>query len=232
MKKIKYSILVILAVILITVSNMLGLSGDELLEILKQFEKDALLFTDTNPTLAILIYIFTFALSIVLFMPFGVPFLLIGGALFGAELGAFWSSVANLMGATFAFLVVRYFFYDDVQKIIPKKFLRIRDAVEEDGAFYMFVLRIAPILPSEMINLILALAPVRLVSYMVVTFIARYPINYIYCTLGEDLSEIDSWNDLFSWTVFFCLMAIIAVMLIGKFLFARYTHPKYKKGAS
>lgn len=219
LRKVKYAILIVIATILFVVSNYLGLSGDDLLNVMKGAEADLKAHVQAHPILSVLVYIGIFALSITLFLPFGVPFLLIAGAIFGVHMGAFWASVANLIGATLSFGVLRYFFYDDVQKIIPKKFLYLRDAVEEDGIFYMFVLRIAPVLPSEMINLILALAPVKLIPYMIVTFIARYPINYIYCQLGENLSDIQTWSELFSWNVFLSLIGLIALLTVGKVLY-------------
>jgi len=228
MKNLKYIVLALIVALLAVLAFMVDMQ-DDTLDFIKNMESDIKGYADINPIKIILIFISLYALSIFLFLPIGIPMLLAGGMIFGAFEGAFWSSIGNLAGAVGAFLITRYVFYDDVRNFFPDKVKSIDKVMKEDGIFYMVIFRIAPMIPSELLNLLLGLTPVKLFHYVWVTLLARYPINYIYCTIGENLAEIDKMSDIFSWNLFLSLGALVLFLIAGKLAHVKYIKPKQTK---
>ncbi|HAZ98897.1 MAG TPA: pyridine nucleotide-disulfide oxidoreductase, partial [Halomonas sp.] len=80
---------------------------------------------------------------------------LLGGALFGLGWGLVIISFASAIGATLAFLLSRFLFRQPIEKRFPRQFHTVNRGVEKDGAFYLFTLRLVPIFPFFMINLVM-----------------------------------------------------------------------------
>ena len=230
----KSKIKLVVAFLIIAVLIYFTFSGDQykLLTYLQDAEADLEQFYRHNPVQTIAAYVLFFVISVALFMPLGVPLLLLGGALFGTMYGGLITSIANTIGATLAFIFVRHVFYDDVRIRFKNKLQPIDKAMHRDGIFYLALLRVAPVLPGEMINLLVALTPIRLVPYIWVTFVTRYPINLIYCDIGQDLSEIKKWGDIMSPDMLLSLSALGVFMLGSRLLYMWYDGRKIAKAKS
>ena len=103
------------------------------------------------------VYVVTVALS----LPIAVVLSLVGGALFGRWLGTGVVSVAATAGATLAFLSSRYLLRDWVQRRFARLLGPLNDGVAHDGIFYLFTLRLMPVVPFWLINLGMGLTPMR-----------------------------------------------------------------------
>ncbi|MCI5222251.1 MAG: TVP38/TMEM64 family protein [Candidatus Electrothrix sp. AR4] len=117
---------------------------------------------------------------------------LAGGMLFGLWLGLLLVSFASSIGATFAFLAARFLLKDSIQKKFGKKLTTINKGIEQDGAFYLFTLRLVPIFPFFIINMVMGLTPIRTAVYYFTSQIGMLPGTFVYINAGTQLGRIES----------------------------------------
>ena len=120
----------------------------------------------------LLLYVVVTALS----LPGAAIMTLAAGALFGLMWGTVIVSFASSIGATLAFLVSRYLLSDTVQKRFGDRLKPINEGVAKDGAFYLFTLRLVPIFPFFLINLLLGLTPIRAATFYWVSQLGMFPL--------------------------------------------------------
>ena len=114
-----------------------------------------------NPWETILIYLAIYIGATALSLPGAALLTLAGGALFGLLVGTVIISFASSIGATLAFLASRFLLRDYVQKKFASRLQGVNDGFAKDGAFYLFTLRLIPVVPLFMVNLLMGLTPMR-----------------------------------------------------------------------
>lgn len=134
----------------------------------------------------------------------------------GAGIFGFWPSLivisfASTIGATLSFLGSRYLFRDWVQNKFGEKLQKINEGIEKEGAFYLFSLRLMPIFPFFMINLLMGLTPIKISTYFFTSQLGMLAGTIIYVNAGVQLSQIESTKDIVSQDI------IISLMLLGLF---------------
>lgn len=134
------------------------------------------------------IYIIVTALS----LPGAAIMTLAAGALFGLGIGAVLVSFASSIGATLAFLVARFLLRDAVQQRFGDKLKAINDGIERDGAFYLFTLRLVPIFPFFLINLVMGLMPLRTITFYWVSQVGMLAGTLVYVNAGTQLAQLES----------------------------------------
>ncbi|MBU1139298.1 MAG: TVP38/TMEM64 family protein [Proteobacteria bacterium] len=154
-----------------------------------------------------LIYITATALS----LPGALILTLAGGALFGLVTGIIVISFASSIGATLACGVSRYLLRDWVQSKFGDKLQKINEGMEKEGGFYLFTLRLVPIFPFFVINLVMGLATIRLSTYYWVSQLGMLPATIVYVNAGKELGKIDSLSGILSPGL------IISFVLLGLF---------------
>jgi pyruvate/2-oxoglutarate dehydrogenase complex dihydrolipoamide dehydrogenase (E3) component/uncharacterized membrane protein YdjX (TVP38/TMEM64 family) len=140
------------------------------------------------------IYVAVTALS----LPGAAIMTLAGGALFGLALGTLIVSFASSIGATLAFLVSRYLLRDVVQAKFGERLRPINDGVARDGAFYLFSLRLVPVFPFFLVNLLMGLTPIRTATFYLVSQAGMLIGTIVYVNAGTQLAGIDSLSDVAS----------------------------------
>ena len=145
-------------------------------------------------TAYMIIYVVVTALS----LPGATVMTLAGGALFGLWLGFLLISFASTIGATLAFLAARFLLRDFVQRKFGDKLTAINAGVEKEGAFYLFTLRLIPIFPFFIINLVMGLTPIRTATYYIVSQIGMLAGTFVYVNAGTQLGRIDSLKGILS----------------------------------
>ena len=140
------------------------------------------------------IYIAVTALS----LPGAVVLTLAGGGLFGLMVGTLAVSFASTIGATLACLVSRFFLRDWVQSRFGDKLATINNGIDKEGAFYLFSLRLVPIFPFFVINLLMGLTRMRLVTFYWVSQIGMLAGTIVYVNAGKELAKIDSLSGILS----------------------------------
>ncbi len=128
---------------------------------LKQ-QRDALAaLAESRPMLMIGGFFVAYVLMAALSLPGAAIMTLAGGAVFGLTTGTIAVSFASSVGATFAFLAARFLFHDSVQRRFKDRLKGLNEGVKRDGAFYLLSLRLVPIFPFFVINLVAGLTPLR-----------------------------------------------------------------------
>jgi len=140
------------------------------------------------------IYIAVAALS----LPGAAVLTLAGGGLFGLAIGTVIVSFASTIGATLACLVSRFLLRESVQKKFGDRLAAINKGIEEEGAFYLFSLRLVPVFPFFMINLLMGLTRMRLTTFFWVSQLGMLPGTLVYVNAGKELAKIESLSGIMS----------------------------------
>ncbi|MEX1058335.1 MAG: VTT domain-containing protein, partial [Natronospirillum sp.] len=138
------------------------------------------------------IYVLLAALSV----PGAAILTLAGGALFGLGLGLLVASFASSVGATLAFLASRYALRDSIEARFNRQLSSINAGVIKEGAFYLFTLRLVPLFPFFMINLLMGLTQMKTWTYYWVSQIGMLAGTAVYVNAGTQLSQIDHLGDI------------------------------------
>ncbi|MBU7579741.1 MAG: FAD-dependent oxidoreductase, partial [Porphyrobacter sp.] len=160
---------------------------------------------------------------------------LAAGALFGVVTGTVIVSFASTIGATLAFLSSRHVLRDSVEARFGERLKAINAGLERDGAFYLFSLRMIPVFPFFMVNLVMGLTRIRTLTYMWVSQIGMLLGTVVYVNAGTQLAQIDSLSGIASPAVLGSFVALgivpwIAKGVIGAIkrrrVYAGFTRPK------
>jgi uncharacterized membrane protein YdjX (TVP38/TMEM64 family) len=159
--------------------------------------------------LALLLFFLLYTAVTALSLPAATVLTLAAGALFGRWLGTGVVSLASTLGATLAFLASRYLFRDWVQRRFGARLETINRGVEQDGAFYLFTIRLVPLFPFFLVNLGMGLTRMRLRTFVWVSWLGMLPGTFLYVNAGRELGRIDSPGEVLS------LSVIVSLALLG-----------------
>ena len=146
-------------------------------------------YQDSYPVRTALIYLLLYILITGLSLPGAAIATLIGGAVFGLLWGTVIVSFASVIGASCAFLVSRHVLRDAIQKRYGDRLKTINKGIEKDGAVYLFTLRMVPLFPFFVINLVMGLTPMRLATYFIVSQIGMLPGTIVYVNAGTQIAK-------------------------------------------
>jgi len=164
-----------------------------------------------HPILVPVTFFFTYVLITALSLPGAAIMTLTAGALFGLGQGLLLVSFASSLGATLAFLVARFLLRDTIKRRFAKRLQAIDRGVERDGAFYLFTLRLVPLFPFFMINLVMGLTKLRTWTFYWVSQVGMLGGTAVYVNAGTQLASIDSMGEIFS------LRLLASFALLGLF---------------
>ncbi len=153
------------------------------------------------------IYILVTALS----LPGAAVMTLAGGGFFGLVTGTIVVSVASTIGATCACLASRFILRDWVQSKFGGKLSAINEGIDKEGSFYLFSLRLIPIFPFFVINLLMGLTKMPIRTYFWVSQIGMLPATIVFVNAGKEIAKIDSVAGIASPTL------LISFALLGLF---------------
>ncbi|MCB1614571.1 MAG: FAD-dependent oxidoreductase, partial [Pseudomonadales bacterium] len=174
-------------------------------------------YRDANPFRAALYFLLLYVAVTTLSIPGAAVLTLVAGALFGFWEGLVLVSFASSIGATLAFSASRYLLRDWVQARFGKHLTSLNRGFEKDGAFYLFSLRLAPVFPFFMINVLMGLTPITVHTFYLVSQLGMLAGTAVYINAGKQLSAIDAVQDIMSPTLFlsFCLLGFFP--LLGRY---------------
>ena len=189
-----------------------------------------------NPLIAVGAYALSYIAVTALSLPGAAIMTLAGGAIFGLLWGTLIVSFASTIGATLAFLFSRFLLRDWVQARFGDKLRAINEGVTKDGALYLFSLRLVPLFPFFVINLVMALTTIRVRTFYWVSQIGMLAGTLVYVNAGTQLAQIDSLQDILSpgLLVSFALLGIFPLVAkkIVEFVKARKVYAKWPKPSS
>lgn len=206
------------------------------LEVLKERHDELQQAYQSEPLLVIGIYSLTYIVMAALSLPGATIMTLAGGAMFGLWVGVPVVLVSATIGATLAFWVARYILRDTVQRRFGDRLATINDGLERDGAFYLFSLRLVPVFPFFLINLLMGLTTIRSSIFFWASIIGMFAGSTVYVNAGTQLAAITSLSDIASPALIasFVLLATfpwLARWGIGivktRRLYARWTKPTH-----
>ncbi len=173
--------------------------GDYLtLSYIKTSQKKFEMLYSQRPYTVIASYSAIYILVTSLSLPGAAVMTLAGGALFGLYTGTVVVSFASSIGATLACFVSRYLLRDWVRKRFGDKTTAVTRGIEQEGAFYLFTLRLIPIFPFWLINLLMGLTNMPLRTFYWVSQTGMLPATIVYVNAGTELSKIDSLSGILS----------------------------------
>lgn len=140
----------------------------------------------------IALYFFLYVTVTALSLPGAAVMTLAGGALLGFWPAFVTISLASTLGATLAFLVSRFLLRDWVQERFGDKLQTVNAGIARDGAFYLFTLRLVPVFPFFIINLVMGLTPMRTRTFAWVSQVGMLPATAVFVNAGTQLSRIES----------------------------------------
>jgi len=177
------------------------------------------------------VYVAVTALS----LPGAAILTLAAGALFGLTVGTLIVSFASSLGATLAFLASRYVLRDAIQRRFGERLKAINEGMAKDGPLYLFTLRLVPVFPFFLVNLLMGLTPIRTLSYYWVSQVGMLAGTLVYVNAGTQLAQITSLSGIVSpgLLLSFALLGVFP-MLAKKFLgflqsrrvYAKWLRPK------
>jgi uncharacterized membrane protein YdjX (TVP38/TMEM64 family) len=151
----------------------------------------------------IYIIVTTFAL------PFAAIKTILAGALFGLIPGVLLTSFASSIGSTLCFLMSRFVLRNYVENKYRKYVEKVNSGISKDGVFYLFFLRLSPIFPFFIINLIFGLTKMKAITFYIISQIGMLIGTVVFVNAGVQLAKINSIDDILSFEI------IISFMLIG-----------------
>ena len=179
----------------------------------------------------LLLYVIVTALS----LPGAVIMTLAAGALFGLLWGTLIVSFASSIGATLAFLVSRYLLQDAVQSRFGDRLKAFNEGIARDGAFYLFTLRLVPIFPFFLINLLMGLTAIRALTFYWVSQVGMFVGTVVYVNAGTQLGQLESLSGILSPSLLlsFVLLGVFPLMakkildvIKAQRVYAGFTKPK------
>jgi pyruvate/2-oxoglutarate dehydrogenase complex dihydrolipoamide dehydrogenase (E3) component/uncharacterized membrane protein YdjX (TVP38/TMEM64 family) len=200
---------------------------------LKERQKEFAGIYQANPFGTLIAYFLIYIIATAFSFPGATVLTLAGGALFGFWTGLFVVSFASTIGATSAFWIARYFLRDFVQKRFGDRLATINSGVETDGTFYLFTLRLVPVVPFFIINLGMGLTSISTLRFFVVSQVGMLLGTAVYVNAGTQLAKIDSLAGILSPAIIasFALLGIfpIAAKKILESLKAQKAMRRFKK---
>ena len=183
-------------------------------------------------------YFALYVLATALSLP-GAAILTLGaGAIFGFTWGLLIVSFASSLGATLAFLLARFVLRDALTARFARRLADINRGISQDGAFYLFSLRLVPLIPFFVINLVMGLTQMRTAVFYAVSQLGMLAGTAVYVNAGTQLSQLTSLNGLLSPALLASFVLLAAFPWIARFgiqqlktrqVYARWRHLRPRK---
>lgn len=215
MKRAILAALVVTAIVL-----FFGMDLDQYLTLseLKENQGKFAAMLEQHPWRTTLIAFALYVIAVALSLPGATIMGLAMGAMFGFWYGTLLVSFGSTIGATLAFLTSRYVLRDYVEQRFGAALKRINEGMVKDGALYLFMLRLMPIFPFFLINLLMGLTQIRTRTYYWVSQLGMLAGTMVYVNAGTQLAHIDSLSGIVSPEVLLSFALLGVFPLIAKWI--------------
>jgi uncharacterized membrane protein YdjX (TVP38/TMEM64 family) len=190
------------------------------LENFKASQADIVAAKGANPVLYIAGFFILYVAVTGLSIPGAAIMTLIAGALFGVVVGTIIVSFASTLGASLAFLSARFVLREWVQGKFGERLRAIDEGLEKDGAFYLFTLRLIPVFPFFVINLLMGLTRIKTGTFFWVSQLGMLPATIVFVNAGTQISRIESTAGLLSPMLIASFVALALFPWVAKGLVA------------
>jgi uncharacterized membrane protein YdjX (TVP38/TMEM64 family) len=210
-KTLKKIAIVVAIVVFVAAFRILNLGDYLTLSYIKESQERFTALYAENRLAVIAVYMGIYILVTSLSLPGAAVMTLAGGALFGLWVGTLVVSFASTIGATLACFVARFVLRDWIQGKFGDKLATVNRGIETEGAFYLFTMRLIPVIPFWLINLVMGLTKMRLLTFYLVSQVGMLLGTLVYVNAGKELAKIDSLKGILSPSL------ILSFVLIGVF---------------
>ena len=229
---IKKILILVVVIFLAIVLYKLGLNEYLNLNALKSFQTEWTEAYHQKPAEIIAIYFLIYVVVTGLSLPGATLMTLVGGAMFGLAMGVLIISFASTIGATIAFLLSRYLFRDWVQTKFARQLLAVNEGIEKEGSYYLFTLRLVPLFPFFIINMVMGLTPIKTFSFYWVSQVGMFLGTIVYVNAGTQLAKLDGVAGILSTELIISFSLIGLLPLVTKklvdFINARKIYKPYQ----
>ncbi len=186
------------------------------LEALKANQDSLLAYTETHYITAVMVFILLYCIQTAFSLPGAAIFTLAGGFLFGSFVGTLYVNIAATAGATLAFLAARYLLRDWVERKFGNRLGPIQDGFAKNAFSYLMTLRLIPLFPFFLANMVSGLTRVSLGTYVAATALGIIPGSFVFANAGRQLGTINSLGEIASPRVLgaFALLGLLALVPI------------------
>ena len=209
--------IVILGIVVIIIASYFIFDlGQYLTLAMLQDNKDKLFqLYQKNQILFLISFFLIYVLSTAVSIPGATILTLTGGFIFGRYLGTITVGIAACIGATLAMIIARTILGKSLQKKYHKQLATINQGIEKDGGMYLLSLRLIPIFPFFLINLLMGLTTMSIARYYIFSQIGMLPGTFVYVNAGTALANVKQLSDILSFEIFisFALLAIVPLAI-------------------
>ena len=191
------------------------------LEGIKTHQQSLLSYVDHSPLRSALIFFAVYVAVSALSIPGAAILTLLGGTLFSLWEGTLLVSFASTLGATLAMLASRYLLRDWVQRRFARQMSTVNTGMARDGANFLFALRLMPLFPFFLVNLLMGLTRMGVFRYWWVSQLAMLPATVIFLNAGRELGKITSLRDILSPGMLLAFTLLGLLPLMSRWLFSR-----------
>jgi uncharacterized membrane protein YdjX (TVP38/TMEM64 family) len=214
-KRSKKILLVLIVLAIIAAIRFSGLLDDVTIEALKKHGQALREKVAGHYGLSVLVYMVGYALAVTLSVPGDIVLSVAGGYLFGTFLGAFYINVGATTGALLSFLFSRYVAGEWLQERYSRHLGRFNREVEARGHFYFVIVRLIPLFPFVLVNLLSGLSRVPVRTYLWTTCLGIIPVSLIYTYAGSQLEDVSSSRDLFTGRAMAALLLLVGLAVLS-----------------
>ena len=212
-----------------------GLADYLSFEALKTNRQTVINWYEGNSILAVLVFIFGYAMAVALSVPGAVWLSLAGGFLFGTVLATVYVVLAATLGALGIFLIARYVLADFFREKMGEAGKKMEKGFQDNALSYLLVLRLIPLFPFWLVNLVPALLGVPVRTFVIGTFFGIIPGAAVFCSIGSglgaiiDAGEIPDLSIIFQPEIFVPLLGL-AVLALLPVVYKRFKLSKGRAG--
>ena len=208
---IKQILLIGILIAFVVAFFQMGLHEFLTLEQIKTEQASIEAWVEEQPAEASVAYFLLYVVVTAVSLPGATVMTLVGGAVFGFWWGFFLVSFASTIGATLAMLVARFVLQEQVQRRFAQQLVALNRGIEKEGGFYLFTLRLVPIIPFFVINLAMGLTRIKVLTFSIVSYLGMLAGTVVYLNAGTQLAEIETASDILS------VELLVAFGLLGTF---------------
>ena len=199
-------------------------------EMLSRHHAALALWVSEHVVLAALLYVLAYALVVAFSLPIAILVTPVGGLLFGLTMGALLSVIAATLGSIAVFLAARTAFHDLFHARAGAALAKLEDGFRRDSFNYLLFLRLVPVFPFWLVNIVPALLGMKLGPYTLATVIGIIPGAIVYSSVGASLGmvidrgEAPDLGIIFEWRILLPLLGLALLALVP----VLYTHLRGK----
>ncbi len=221
MKTNKKKFLIIIALlVIVAIFFTSGLQDYLNFAYLKEKQASLIAFSEQNSFLSLFLFFVMYVIITGASLPGATIMTLAGGAIFGFLKGLVIVSFASTTGATLAFLSSRYLFRNYIKEKFSSKMNLIDEGIRQEGAFYLFALRLVPLFPFFMINLVMGLTALPIARFFFISQLGMLPGTAVYVNAGVQIAHIGGLKDIASPNLLISFAALGLLPLVARKIIA------------